>query len=322
MAMNRSRAAHRQQGLALITAVLIVAIIAGVATTLGLGQQVWLRQTENLLERAQADSLRYSALGWVAMLLTRDANDNQVDHLGELWAKQLPPLPTEGGMIAVSIRDAQGLFNLNNLLRTGAPSGTDIGMFRRLLTAQGLDPAITEALLDWMDPDSDQRPGGAEDIDYLARPTPYRAANQPLTSIDELRLIKGFTPAVVEKLRPLVTVLPESSALNVNTAIEPVLAALFPNPPGALLPPILAGRESQPFKDPGQFLQQLPPGTAPPQAAYDIKTSYFLVTIGIRIGRLDRRAEALIARPQGRPASVLWHRLNPIQPQTKTDEQA
>ena len=125
-----------QRGVVLITAVLIVAIIAGVAASLGLGQQVWLRQTENLIERAQADSLRRSALDWVAILLRRDADDNKLDHLGELWAKQLPPLPTEGGMIAVSIRDAQGLFNLNNLVRNGAPSAADIGVFQRLLTAQ------------------------------------------------------------------------------------------------------------------------------------------------------------------------------------------
>jgi general secretion pathway protein K len=99
MRMLRSPNRRTQRGVVLITAVLIVAIIAGVAASLGLGQQVWLRQTENLIERAQADSLRRSALDWVAILLRRDANDNKFDHLNEPWAKQLPPLPTEGGMI-------------------------------------------------------------------------------------------------------------------------------------------------------------------------------------------------------------------------------
>jgi general secretion pathway protein K len=47
-----------QQGVALITAMLIVAIIAALATSLALGQQVWLRQTQNLVDLAQAEQLR------------------------------------------------------------------------------------------------------------------------------------------------------------------------------------------------------------------------------------------------------------------------
>ena len=315
---------NRQRGLALITAVLIVAIIAGVATTLGLGQQVWLRQTENLIERAQADSLRHSALDWVALLLERDGKNNQVDDLSEPWAKQLPPLPAEGGFIVVSVRDAQGLFNLNNLIQNGKESTNDIAMFRELLTAAGIDPgqieALINALLDWLDENGDTRPGGAEDVDYLALPAPYRTANQPLASVDELRLVKGFTPAVVEKLRPYVTVLPGPSKLNVNTAVEPVLAAMFPNLPASALQTLLKNRETQPFKDPGELLKQLPPGTPPPQVPYGINTNHFLVNISIRIGRLDRRSEALISRPTGGAAAVLWTRLNPVQLQPKTDE--
>jgi general secretion pathway protein K len=309
-----------QRGIVLITAILIVVIIASVAATLGLAQQVWLRQTENFMDRAQADSLRYSAINWVAILLTRDAKDNKVDHLDELWAKQLPPLPTEGGMIAVAIRDAQSLFNLNNLIRNNAPSPADISMFQRLLTAQGLDPALVYTLLDWIDQDSQASQGGAEDVDYLAGSPPYRAANQLLTSIDELRLIRGFTPQVVEKIRPLVTVLPKSTTINVNTAIEPVLLAMFPSPPAGL-DGFLKNRETQPIKAQGDFMKQLPAGSTAPQVAYGINTEYFLVTIGVRIGRLDRRSEVLVERPiSGQPAHALWFRTNPVQIQTKTDE--
>ncbi len=313
----------RQRGVVLITAILMVALIAGIASSLGLGQQVWLRQTENLNERALADSLRHSALGWIGILLARDAKDNQIDHLGELWAKQLPPLPTEGGMIAVSIRDAQGLFNLNNLVRNGAPSGADIAVFRKLLQAQGLDPALSEAVLDWIDPDSDKRQGGAEDVDYLAQQPPYRAANQLLTSIDELRLVRGFNAKIIEALRPHVTVLPEPTPVNVNTASGAVLAAMFPNLDATALQPLLRYRETQPFKDIGQFQQQLPPGTPAPQAASGVQTGYFLVTLSIKTGRLERRSEALIARPPGgKAAAVIWQRLNPIVAESKADEKS
>lgn len=304
----------------LITAILMVALIAGIASSLGLGQQVWLRQTENLNERALADSLRYSALGWIAIWLTRD--DNKVDHLGELWAKQLPPLPTDGSLIAVSIRDAQALFNLNNLVRNSAPSGADIAMFRKLLEAQGLDPALSEAVLDWIDTNSDKQPGGAEDIDYLAQQPPYRAANQPLTSIDELRLVRGFSAKIIDALRPHVTVLPEPTPINVNTAPAAVLVAMFPNLNATTLQPLLQQRETQSFQDTGQFLQQLPPGTPAPQVAYGVRTGYFLVTLNVKTGRLERRSEALIARPDGRPAAVIWQRPNPIAAENKANEKS
>jgi len=302
----------------LITAVLIVAVIATVAAALGLGQQVWLRQTENLMERAQGDSLRHAALNWIGLLLTRDARDNNKDHLGELWARQLPPLPTEGGTITVSMHDAQGLFNLNNLLNNGAPSASDIGIFQRLLQAQGLDPQLVEPLVDWMDADMNVRPGGAEDVDYLALQPGYRAANQPLSSVDELRLVKGYTPDVIEKLRPFVTVLPTHTKINVNTAIEPVLQSLFANAPGSTIQAILKQRESQPFDNVGQFKQLLPPDTRVPEDSLDVSTGYFLVTIGIRTGRLVQQSEALIVRSKNQ-ANVLWTRPNPVQPKPVTE---
>lgn len=309
----------------LITAVLVVAIVATLASYLALSQQVWIRQTENAIGRSQADNMRQAGLRWVAIWLARDANNNKVDHLDEIWAKQIPPLPAEGGLVAVSVRDAQGLFNLNNLLKAGAPSPEDFGLYRQLLNAQGFDPALThalaEALRDWMDADSNVQPGGgAEDVDYLALPQPYRAANQLLTSVDELRLVKGYTAAVIEKIRPYVTVLPGRTTINVNTGVEAVLSAMLPNLPATALQQILERRLTQPFTDIAQFLQALPPGTPQPQVTYGINTDYFLVSVNIRIGRLDRRSEALIHRPTGQPATALWYRLNPLIPDLSSDD--
>jgi len=269
--------------------------------------------------RAQAESLRRGALNYAAILLTRD--DAKIDHLGELWAKPLPPLPVEDGMIAFAVYDAQGRFNLNNLVRNGAPSPADIAMFQRLLTSQGIDPGLSETLRDWLDTDSTVSQGGAEDIDYLSLPQPYRSANQPLQSVDELRLVKGFSAKDVEKLRPYVTALPVPTSVNVNTAPDQVLAALFTNLPAAALKPVLESRVSKPFADAAQFIAQLPSGTPPPPPSlYGINTGYFLVTIDIRYGRLQRRTEALIERAGGKSASVLWYRLPPLQFETKPDE--
>ncbi|MEK7759113.1 MAG: type II secretion system minor pseudopilin GspK [Pseudomonadota bacterium] len=319
-----SRGPRHQRGLALITAVLVVAIVATVATTLALGEQVWFRQAQNMSNRAQAESLRQGALNYAAILLTRDGKDNKTDHLGELWAKPLPPLPVEDGMIAFTVSDAQGRFNLNNLVQpNGAPSSDHIVMFQRLLIALSLDPGLSGALRDWLDTNTTvDGPGGAEDIEYLSLPQPYRSANQPLQSVDELRLVKGFSAKIVEKLLPYVTALPVPTTINVNTAPDQVLAALFTNLPASALQPVLDSRVNQPFAGPEQFIARMPAGTpAPPPSLYGINTGYFLVTIDIRYGRLQRRTEALIERISGgKPATVLWHRLPPLQFETKPDE--
>ncbi len=312
---------HRQRGLALITAMLVVAIVATIAAFLSLGQQVWLRQVQNLFDRSQADSMRHASLDWIAMLLARDAKDNKTDHLGELWAKSFPPLPFEGGTITVSISDAQARFNLNNLVRGGQPSAPDIGVFQQLLRLLALEPALTDALIDWLDPDSQTRPGGAEDTEYLSGQHPYRSANQLLTSVDELRLVKGFDAKIIEKLRPHVVALPVQTTINANTASDIVLAALFPNMSLPVAQQIVQARENQPFTDNAQVLQRLPPNQNPPQAGYGVATSYFLVQVEIGYGRWRRTTLALIERPAGGNAPrVLWH--HPQYPKLPSDDEA
>jgi general secretion pathway protein K len=299
---------RKQRGVALITAILIVALIAIVAASLGLGQQIWLRQAQNVSDRAQAEALRRGALDFASILLIRDAAQGNTDNLNEIWAQKLPPLPSDVGVVSVSITDAQSRFNLNSLLRNGAPSASDIGVFQRLLQAQGLDPGLSEAVRDWIDSDSVTSPGGAEDTEYLALPHPYRAANQPLQSVDELRLVRGFTAEAVEKLRPYVVALPEATPININTAPAGVLAALSPNLSDAAVKQFVQLRQAQPLTDTGQLQTLLPSGTSAP-ANISVSTNYFLVTIEVHVGRLTRRSEALIHRPPGGKATeVVWQR--------------
>ena len=67
---------------------------------------------------------------------------------------------------------------------------------------------LAHNLMDWIDVDDQRLEGGAEDDSYLAREPAYRAANTPLLAIDDLGLVEGFDPALVEALRPYVGVYP------------------------------------------------------------------------------------------------------------------
>lgn len=306
-----------QRGVALLTAVMIVAIAAAVAVKIAFAHQIWFRQMENVADRGATDLLRRGALHWASVALLEDAAQNSIDHLGEIWAQRLPTLPVDGGAISVSIEDAQGRFNLNNLVQNNVKSQTDFDVFWRLLQSLKLDPNLANAVVDWIDPNSDvTSPGGAEDIDYLNLKTPYRAANQPLASVDELRLVRGFDAKTVRVLLPFVTVLPPAAgrtAINVNTAKPEVLAALA-NKDLAWAERVAENRRDTPMQNTGKFteLLQLPAGAAPPTALVDVKTSFFLITLDTSIGRHQRQTVALMQRDGSKGTNWIWHRPQPL----------
>ena len=309
------RPARAQRGVAIVTAIMIVAIAAAIAVQVAFAHQIWLRQMENAADRGATDWLRRGALHWVSTALIDDAAQGSTDHLGERWAQGLPTLPVEGGAIHVSIEDAQGRFNLNNLLRNNASSAPDIDIFRRLLVALALQPALADALVDWIDADSEARAGGAEDIDYLNGNPAYRTGNQRLASVEELRLVRGFDAKTIAALAPYVAVLPVDSTININTAPPPVLSALISGLDVPSAQRIADGRLENPFQTVAALAKSLPQGVPMPQGAMmDVKSGYFLVAIDTQIGRHERRTEALLSRASdGKSTSVVWHRMQALQ---------
>ena len=204
----------RQRGLALITAVLVVAMAAVAATAMVVSQQRSLHRTGGLLHGIQVEGYVVGAESWARVLLRRASQDNRVDALDQDWAQPLPPMLIEGGGLQGQIRDEQGRFNLNNLLSGAAENPVAVTQFQRLLRLLELDERLVNALLDWLDPDINARfPEGAEDDTYLGREPPHRAANAPLAHISELRLVAGYDQEAVTRLRPYVTALPEATPL-------------------------------------------------------------------------------------------------------------
>ncbi len=308
-------ARRAQSGVALVTAVMIVAIAAAIAVQIAFAHQIWFRQMENVADRDATDWLRRGALHWASLALLEDAAQNSTDDLGESWAMGLPTLPVEGGTIRVSIEDAQGRFNLNSVVNPAS-----LQVFGRLLGVLQLNPLLANAVLDWIDSDSVASPGGAEDVDYLNLNPPYRAANRPMASVEELRLVRGFDARTVDALLPYVTVLPLAiNDINVNTASPAVLAALT----GIDLQSaqrIAEQRGSTAYKNVDEFTKKLPGGSTPPTAGMVLKTDFFLVTLDTSIGRHERRTEALLQRLSNKTTALIWHRPQPLVGSDEPDE--
>ncbi len=311
------RRARRQSGVAAITAVLIVAVAASAVSVMLAQQSATLDQAMMVASRAQADQYARAGLDWARGVLLQDAASGAaVDSLDEGWARPMTGLPVERALVSGRIVDEQGKFNLNNLVAGGQKSADDIALFRRLLAGQGLAPELADAVVDWIDDDGDNLASGfgAEDAYYLALPRPYRAANQPMTQVEELYRVKGFDAAAVAKLKPLVTALPGGHrAINANTAPAAVLAAALPTLPAEEIARRVAARETKPFRSAAEVAQWVRDlDSKASAAALDVKSAFFTVAVQVAQDDVELALDALVEReaPVGRAASaaIIWRR--------------
>ncbi len=224
-------AMRRQKGIALITAVLITALIAVLAVTMISEQQLDIRRTGNILDRAQAWQFALGMETIAHLALRKDAENNKTDHRMEEWNKpvQFPaPDGAEGDMIGGRIEDLQGRFNLNNLVNEkGDIDVQQLQQFKRLLTQIDLAPGLAERVADWIDAGSTPHGlDGAEDDEYTRLDPSYRTGNTRLVSPSELLLI--LSKEEYQKLADFVTVLPtrKRTKINVNMAPKEVLVSL------------------------------------------------------------------------------------------------
>jgi general secretion pathway protein K len=101
--------------------------------------------------------------------------------------------------------------------------------------------SLTDALLDWRDPDSVPRPRGAE-AGWYGEQGGRGPRNGPLADIAELLLVRGFDSARVGRLAPFVTTL-GTSRIDLNIAPPEVLATI-PGVTPATIAAIVARREA------------------------------------------------------------------------------
>ena len=252
--------ALRQTGAALITAMLIMALLAILAADLTWDNGLDTRRTMTMLYHDEGVQAVYGAEDWVRIILRDDANNSSTDHLGEIWAAEFPVLPIESdtiqGAVQGGLEDLQGRFNINNLIdENGDVDQEAFEQFQRLLLILDLDPRFAGLAADWLDADDRAgMPDGAEDPIYTGMSPPYLAANQTLTNVSELMALEGMDKLTFDTLAPHVTALPkrgggQPTKINVNTATAPVLQALDQNLSPTDVERLIADRENGGFAD-------------------------------------------------------------------------
>jgi general secretion pathway protein K len=306
----------REGGVAAITAILIVAVAATTATLMLSQQSAMLDQASLVAARAQADLYARAGLDWSRGVLLQDQlTSGAYDGLDEGWAQPLAAMPVERAVVSGAIEDEQGKLNLNNLVVNNVKNDAAVKAFRQLLASLGLAPELADAVVDWIDADSDlSGPGGAEDAYYLSLAKPYRAANSPMVQVEELYRVRGFDAATVAKLKPYVTALHDAGTnqmtvaipVNVNTASPLVLAALMPDMPQGKIDAFVAARTKQPMKTLKQ-LEDWTHGLANGTNGLHIQSSYFSVRIRVAQDDVQLASDALLVR-KGSTVSVAWRR--------------
>ncbi len=227
----------KQEGAALITTLLIVALITITVTAMTSRQVLSIQRASNRQVLGQLKGLLGAGENFAIAVLNRDRKEgerNNSDSTEDFWAESLPPVPVDGATVEGCVIDLQGKFNLNNLVNDeGTTEQLEFESLQRLLTALSINSDFAESILDWIDPNADATGvEGAEDDFYTGQTPPYRAANGPMASPTELLLVKGFRVTDeggldnYDVLLPHISTVPYGTSINVNTASAAVLASL------------------------------------------------------------------------------------------------
>jgi general secretion pathway protein K len=300
----------RQQGVAVVTALLLTTLAITIVASLFWQQQVQVRSIENQRLQLQKQWILLGAIDWARLILREDARNSGVDYKGEPWSTPLAETRLDAyvddgrnsdandATLSGYITDAQARFNLTNLCVNGTIVPTEVAVFARLLSSQQINPDLAMA---------------AAQLKAAAQRKPDSSAtsdSQPLdiTQPDDLLAVSGFTPDMLAKLRNFVVALPRITPVNMNTASPEVMAATIDTLP---LPDAIAlgrSRDAAYFRDQSDLLQRLQ-GKSLSQASGDIAfaSAYFIVSGKVRLNRATLDVQALIER-LGSQTKVIWIR--------------
>ncbi len=292
-----------QQGMAVVMALLLVALAASASALMLWQQHLWFRQVEVEQTRAQVREVTRAGISWATAVLQYNRMTSPVVYPGQLWAQPMPETEAQGVKVSGVLSDMQGRFNLNALgTREGVRDPLRIAQFLRLLAQLHLPSSLNTALLEHMQ----LRIG---DVNQEDDGLPAVQAHW-LERMEMLRWVNGFTPDVIARLEPYVTVLPPGvNRINVNTAPVPLLKALMPEVDSALLEAQARQRPVNYFLNVADFINRLHPdetrGRVRDWAATD--SVWFGLESRVRQGRVVLATRALMKVDPGEGgARLIW----------------
>jgi general secretion pathway protein K len=309
-----------ERGIALLLTLLILTLLVALILEFDAEARREYRDAAAFRDNFKATALARAAVQAARGTLQQDlVKDKQAgkffDAPTDLWALPIKDYVIGDGLLTAQIEDERGKLNLNDLAAGGdlIAKKAKVQRVKRLFELLQINPDLVDAIVDWVDQDETPEPTGAESLYYQTLRPSYRAANAPLQTLLELRLIKGMTPDIMAKLSKVVTVYPQEGQgkVNLNTANPLVIQALDPSITQSVAADIALARPFKTiqeldrvssFQDIGKELRA--------QNLYDVKSDLFLARMMIRVNEVTRNATAVLQRDQNTGAStVLYYRV-------------
>jgi general secretion pathway protein K len=326
---------RRERGVAVITALLLTTLAVAIVANLFWQQQVQVRSMENQRLQLQTKWILRGALDWATLVLQSGMSPVYTS-LDQPWATPLAETRldqyiererVEGenfdATLSGNITDACARYNLRNLANNGVVNLNQVDLFKRLLTNVRMDANLALRAAKFVangQPLQATSTGtdtgtGSGTSTSTTQSTGRSGTPMPLVQVDDLLAVQGYTPELVERLRPFVIVLPGTGAItpvNVNTADAEVLAAAA-NLSVSEANTLLVRRKQAAWISLASFTTQTEAqrgGRAIAQDSVEVKCDWFLVNSRIRLDRAALDAEALMNRgvPGTTPPSVAWIR--------------
>ncbi|CAM3714413.1 type II secretion system minor pseudopilin GspK [Bordetella tumulicola] len=317
--MIRRTATTQQGGMAVVSALIVVAIVAALTSGLFLRQTSAIRQIENEQARIQARWLLLGGIDWSRLLLRDNARQEATVRGDQLWATPVLDTRIEGdqsgqeAVFAGDISDEQGKYNLYNLASRGVVDETQVAVLTRLLSMLGLPERLAPQFAGHIAMTQSRRPPGTEtaqgaqtDIQGGVR------APQP-RGIDDMASLMNVDERARESLRRTMTVLPQPSEVNVNTAQPEVIAALVPGLTLSQARSVTGERDrGRWFNDSGDFSNRLSSygeDLEIPEVATGSKWFLANGTVAYRRSRVSM--QALLSMSDPRTPKTIWIKETP-----------
>ena len=205
----------RMHGIALVSVLWVVTLLAIVATGLSSHVRTETRMVGNTIGLLQA---QYAVEGGVELAALN------------LMYPQTARWPVDGSIREVTIGDARVRIATSDI--TGkidinfAPTELLRGLFLQAGVETDEVDMLVDAILDWRDGDEFRRLNGAEDSEYRLAGLPYEAKDGPFASVDELRLVLGMNEEIFSNVESSLTVFSGQSGVNPMHASAQVRAAV------------------------------------------------------------------------------------------------
>lgn len=280
----------KQNGIALVVALLVVAIVAGLTLLFTERQQMWMRQLENRNNFTLATTSAFSAINMARLTLRDDYRRNQVDYESEPWTIPIPPISVETGQIAGHLEELNGRFNLLNLL-SGTTVDASSDAVKRAASGLGVSKADLVKVLQ----------ATADVIKAEPNSTP---------ELEEAILRANISADSRASLLKHAIILPETTAINVNFADAEALQAAIAGLTSANASDLIAKRSASPFLTLASFQAALPANvkTSYDSSAVSIQSTYFLIQVNAWFNNIHMGYESMLLRTSTDLPTIVWTR--------------